>query len=127
MVSRGIQEYSQIYTTLYGEKTGKRTVFSFFEAPIPDLQRAILEIVPRIDWAAIFQIIQASPYMSVIRKQAMIESIKMWYNQVILPAFIKLRYSELTVKERLLLLGQAKNRNNADMRKYGYIPLNVSD
>jgi hypothetical protein len=112
---------------LYGEKTGKRTAFRFFEAPTPDLQRTILEIVPRIDRAAIFQIIQVSPYMSVIRKQAIIESIKMWYNQVILLAFIKLRYSELTVKERLLLLSQAKNRNNADMRKYGYIPLNVSN
>ncbi|WP_276924612.1 hypothetical protein [Faecalibaculum rodentium] len=81
-----------VQTALFDETTRNRMTFGeLLKDPCPDLQRAILEIVPRIDLDVIRRIIRNTPFMPDIRRQAMMESIRVRYEQVLLPVYETLR------------------------------------
>ncbi len=80
-----------VQTALFDETTGNRMTFGgLLRDSCPDLQRAILEIVPRIDLEAIQQIIRETPFMPEIRKHGMMESVQIRYEQVLLPLYVEL-------------------------------------
>nr|WP_297566772.1 HipA domain-containing protein [uncultured Faecalibaculum sp.] len=113
-----------LYTPFGTEDNRRRLSFrDVLESPNPELEQAILEVFPRIDLAGIYQILQDTPFMSEIRKTAMMESIKIRYNQVLLKAWVKAAHPALSDHEQKRLISRIKSASNARMRKRGYHPL----
>lgn len=113
-----------LYTPFGTEDNRCRLSFrDMLESPNPELEQAILEVFPRIDLAEIYQILQDTPFMSEIRKTAMMESIKIRYNQVLLKAWVKAAHPALSDHDQRRLISRIKSASNAGMRKRGYRPL----
>lgn len=116
----------EVFTPFANSTNGQRLSFQeVLSSPNPDLEKSILEIFPRINLANIYITIQSTPFMSDIRKKAMIESIKIRYNQVLLKAYVRLAYKDLTPHEQDRIISRIKSTNNAEMRKLGYRPLST--
>ncbi len=112
-----------VNTPFFDEVTGRRVIFrEVFESPNQDLKKAILEVFPKISLAKIYQIIQETPFMSDVRKTAMIESMKIRYNQVLLKSFVQIKYPELSSHEQSRLISSMKSNSSASLREVGYTP-----
>ncbi len=113
-----------VLTPFSDETTGRRLSFrDIFESMSSDLETALVEIFPKINLADIYNIIQETPFMSDIRKKAMMEAIRIRYSQVLLRTYVRIVHKDLTVHEQNRIISQAKSSNNAALRKLGYIPL----
>lgn len=114
----------EIYTPFSHEDSGHRVSFQeVLENPNADLCKAIKDVFPKISLSKIYTVIQDTPFMSDIRKKAMIESIKVRYNQVLLKVYVQMMFKDLSTHDQQKIIGRIKSENNVEMRKLGYIPL----
>lgn len=113
----------EIYTPFAHEDGHRLSFQEVLQNPNADLCKAIRDVFPRINLCKIYQVIQETPFMSDIRKRAMIESIKVRYNQVLLKVYVQVVYKDLNAYEQQRIISRIKSVNNTEMRKHGYTPL----
>ena len=66
---------------------GKRIVYhEIFKNPPDDLKTAIKRVVPNVDMAKIYAIIDETPEMSDVRKQYLKQSVELRYKEILVPA-----------------------------------------
>ncbi len=115
-----------VLTPFSDEVQGRRLFFKdIIEAAPKDLETAIKDVFPKISLPEIYRIINETPFMSDIRKSAMIESVKARYNQVLLKAYVRIAYPNISDYDQKRIISSTKSRNNSEMRKLGYKPLST--
>lgn len=113
-----------VLTPFSDETTGRRLSFrDIFQLMPADLEAALADVFPKINLVDIYRIIQETPFMSEIRKKAMMESIRIRYSQVLLRSYIRVVHKDLSVHEQNRIISRTKSSTNAALRKLGYTPL----
>lgn len=108
--------FYHVRTPFTDKDTRHQIMFAdLFVSPNPDLVTALLEIFPKINLAEIYQIIENTPFLSSTYKRIMIESIKLRYNRILLPAYLLAKSPDATPHERKKEMKQIKSNQETTL------------